>query len=298
MKMLDRTCPICQRGDNSIEFALENFDEQLFGQFAFSSRKVPEYMHYRLLLCTLCDLIYASPVPELSWLVNAYEEAAYDSGEEASFAAGTYATLLPQILRLIPDAQRALDIGTGSGAFLEELLKANFGEVIGVEPSQAPIKAAKENIRPLIRQDVFRASDFESESFSLITCFQTLEHLYDPLCFIKDVADLLKPGGVFYCVIHDHRALSARILGLKSPIFDIEHLQLFSQGSICELLRKNDFEALEVKGIWNVYPVNYWLKLFPLPKPIKKILLNVFRNKRYPIAMPAGNLACIGIKKH
>ncbi len=36
----------------------------------------------------------------------------------------------------------ALDIGTGDGAFLAELLRAGYTDVIGIEPSSAPIEAA------------------------------------------------------------------------------------------------------------------------------------------------------------
>lgn len=70
-------------------------------------------------------------------------------------------------------------------------------------------------IRPLIRHGPFRRKEFALEQFQLATCFQTIEHVYDPLA-----------------LCHDRRALSARLFGLKSPNFDIEHLQLFSARSI------------------------------------------------------------------
>ena len=139
MDMVNRKCPICQENDKTKVFASENFNEQMFDRFAFASRKVPEYMHYRLLLCTQCDLIFASPVPALDWIINEYENADYDSCEEAVFAARTYAELLPTIMRMLPSPRRAMDIGTGSGAFLEELKKIGFREVVGIEPSKAPI---------------------------------------------------------------------------------------------------------------------------------------------------------------
>src|SRR5947209_11259205 len=100
-------------------------------------------MHHRLIVCDRCDLVYANPVPTLDSLSSAYNEAAFDSGEEAACAARTYGSYVPGIMAELPDRTGALDIGTGDGAFLEQLLKRGFRCVMGVEPSQAPIQSAK-----------------------------------------------------------------------------------------------------------------------------------------------------------
>ena len=88
-----------------------------------------------------------------------------------------------------------MHIGTRDGAFLVELLATGFEDVVGIEPSSAPIEAASRSTRPLIRQDIFRGDSFAPESLSLITCFQTIEHLADPLTFCRDAWRTLKPGG-------------------------------------------------------------------------------------------------------
>src|SRR5262249_12036858 len=156
----------------------------------------------------------------------AYHEAAFDSQEEARHAATTYARFLPVIRARLKSFDGALDIGTGEGAFLRELLAAGFTSVSGVEPSAAPIASAGAQIRPLIVHDIFRPAAFAAASLSLVTCFQTLEHLIDPLKMAQAAFAVLKPGGAVFFVSHNRRALSAKLLGLKSPIFDIEHLQL------------------------------------------------------------------------
>ena len=100
-------------------------------------------------------------------------------------------------------------------------------------------------------------------------------------------------------VCHDRRALSARALGRKSPIFDIEHLQLFSPRSLRYLLEHTGYVRVEVKPIFNRYPLRYWTKLFPLPAPIKKPLLGAFGSTRLgsvPVSLPAGNLVAVGYK--
>ncbi len=294
-----RPCPVCSSRDESRVFAVENYDPSRLDEFAFASRKIPEYMHYRLVVCPDCDLLYANPLPTLKALSEAYHEAAFDSVEEAGYAARTYGSFLKGILSNIPDRVGALDIGTGDGAFLEEFLKQGFSKVSGVEPSKAPIQVAKKEIRPLIIQGLFKPKKFKKNSMSLVTCFQTLEHLYAPKEICRDVIQILKPGGAFFVVSHNRRSLSAMVLGLKSPIFDVEHLQLFSNSSIQRMFRETGFKRVKVKSILNLYPVHYWLKLLPFPKALKKFMIPLLKKTGLgyiPIPLPAGNMAVIGYK--
>ena len=257
-------------------------------------------MHYRLIDCPGCDLLYANPLPGEACLADGYTRAAYDSGVESHFAAATYAALLADIAGRLPDRSGALDIGAGDGAFLEELLQQGFDGVVGVEPSQAPIAAARAAVRPLLKEGVFRGDDFAPASLSLVTCFQTLEHLNDPVETTHAVWRLLKPGGAAFFICHDRRAFSARLLGRKSPIFDIEHLQLFSAGSARYLLEQAGFQDVKIMPIINRYPLRYWLRLVPLPNRFKRALTAVLDRLGMgcmAIPMPAGNIAAVGFKR-
>jgi SAM-dependent methyltransferase len=299
MAMIKRACPTCGSGDESTVFAEANFDFARLDRFAFASRKMPEYMHYRLISCPECDLLYANPLPAEEVIVSNYVDADYDSSLEAHYAAVTYAGFLPAIKQHLPDCNGAMDIGAGDGAFIEQLLAHGFRNVVGVEPSKAPIAAAREDIRQLIREGVLRVEDFTPGSFSLLTCFQTLEHLYDPLAICRNTFTMLKKGGAVLFICHNRRSISARLMGVKSPIFDIEHLQLFSPRSAAFLLQKCGFESIEVKVVANCYPLNYWVKLFPFPSRFKSAVINLLDRTgagAIPLAIPAGNIAVIGYK--
>jgi SAM-dependent methyltransferase len=299
MEMISRSCPLCGSSDAGRIFAEANYQLDRLDGFAFASRKMPEYMHYRLVDCPACDLLYANPLPRADFLTQGYSEAAYDSGVEARFAAATYAQLLPRIAARLPDRCGALDIGAGDGAFLEQLLLHGFDQVTGVEPSRAPIAAAREDIRPLLKEGILRGEDFAPGSLSLVTCFQTLEHLPDPKEMTREVHRLLKPGGAAYFICHNRRALSAKLLGRKSPIFDIEHLQLFSPASAAFLLEQAGFGDVQVVTVLNRYPLRYWLRLLPLPQGLKRgliALLDRLGAGGLPVPMPAGNIAIIGFK--
>jgi SAM-dependent methyltransferase len=300
MEMVSRVCPICGSNDRRRVFAEECFDATQWSHFAFASRKLPEYMHYRMIVCPNCDLLYADPVPPLDVLVGEYQLAGYDSAVEAEYAARTYGRLLRGVLGRLPDRIGALDIGAGDGAFLKQLIANGFTGVVGVEPSEAPIAAAEETVRPLIRRGVFRAEDFARESFRLITCFQTIEHLYDPLRVCRDACSLLKEDGALLLVFHNRRAISATILGLRSPIFDIEHLQLFSRRSARVLLQASGCQDVQISTVYNCYPLSYWIKLFPLPRIAKNVATAASERigiGRVAVACPAGNLAAVAFKR-
>lgn len=297
MEMITRNCPLCGSPDSSKVFAEADFSLEKLDRFAFASRKLPEYMHYRLIECPGCDLIYASPVPREEALAEGYSEAAYDSGTEAGYAAASYAELLDLVTARLPDLEGALDIGAGDGAFLKQLMKRGFRNVTGVEPSRAPIAAAPEEVRPLLREGMFRGSDFAPRSLSLVTCFQTLEHLADPLVMAREARQLLKPGGAVFFICHSRRAWSARLFGLKSPIFDIEHLQLFSPCSARSLLERTGFTDIRVTPVLNRYPLRYWLRLLPLPRRFKPSLIKAVDRAGVGslcIPIPAGNIAVFG----
>src|ERR1019366_716282 len=128
---------------------------------------------------------------------------------------------------------------------------------------------------------------------------QTIEHLSDPASVVREAWRILKPGGAIFLIGHNRRAWSARILGRRSPIFDIEHLQLFSPQSLKCLLRSAGFRRISVSPFLNRYPLSYWSQLFPLAGRMKKITLNLLRSSgagRLMIPLPAGNISAVAFK--
>ena len=160
--------------------------------------------------------------------------------------ARSYARELRRIASALPSRDGALDIGAGDGAFLEQLLANGFSSVVGLEPSTAPIDQARPELRALLREGFFEGGDFQDASLSLITCCQTLEHTDDPLGLCNSAFRILKPGGALFTIAHDSRALSAKLLGARSPIYDIEHLQLHSRRSLHFMLEHAGFERIDV----------------------------------------------------
>lgn len=292
-----RSCPVCGSGDDSHVVAESNVDHERLGPFAFASRKTPELMRHRLVECPACDALYASPAPSAPVLADAYEHAAYDSAEEARYAAATYGRLVRRLLPRLPRSGGALDVGAGDGAFLAELLRLGFDDVVGVEPSAAPIEAASPPLRERIRRGVFREADFEAGRFRLITAFQTLEHVPDPLELAGAARALLRPGGALLVVCHDRRATVNRLMGLSSPVYDVEHLQLFSPRSLRGLFERAGLVSVELNRVTNRYPLGYWLRLAPLPG--RRWLIAAAERSHLgslPLGLRVGNLAAVGFR--
>lgn len=300
MMNIPRPCPVCHAGADQASLFLENsIDPAKLSGFSFSSRKAPEYMSHRLVQCAVCDLVYADQPPDADELARAYHQADYDSSEEANDAAAAYTLAAQPALKQMKARQRALEIGTGTGIFLDCLKSEGFTELVGVEPSSAAIKAAPEHRRTWIREGVFEEADFQPESFDLVCCFMTLEHVRDPRVIAEAALRLLRPGGVFVAVTHDYRSPVNRLLGKRSPIIDIEHMQLFSAPSVRQLLEGSGYEKVTVNAFVNRYRLAYWFRLAPLPAGFKSGITRILRMlgiDRIRLGMNVGNLFVAGFK--
>jgi SAM-dependent methyltransferase len=294
----ERACPVCH-GRKFTPFADERIDPRQVNALTYSSRKTPEFMCLRLVQCSCCDLVYAPSPPAEDFLKTAYSEAGFDSGPEAVAAALSYAAAMTPYVERLPGRNAAVDVGAGSGPLLPWLKARGFEPVIGIEPSRAAIEAAPKEIKAMLREGMFSVDLLQENTPSLICSFMTLEHMADPKCFIDRAFQLLEVSGGLAVVVHNWRAPLNRLLGLRSPIIDIEHLQLFSPRSLRSLLERSGFESIEIHPIRNAYPLRYWLRLTPLPRPLKTALLRTLELLGLAdrvIALSVGNILAFGIK--
>ncbi|WP_428333984.1 class I SAM-dependent methyltransferase [Novosphingobium sp.] len=274
-----RPCPICRDDAVAVApFLADSVRVNSVTGSSFASRKSPEYMSHAMQRCTRCDLVFVDRPPNQNDLALSYHAADYDSAEEAEHAADSYAEAIrPVLARLDGRMDAALEIGTGTAAFLARLHDAGFRKVVGVEPSIAAINAARPERRDWIREGIFEEADFAPESFDLITCFMTLEHVLEPGDLVASALRLLRPGGAFVGVTHDYRGWVNRLLGTRSPIVDIEHMQLFSAASAGALLTTRGFEDVGVRGFANAYRPSYWMRLLPIHEGVKRAAIRTIK---------------------
>lgn len=94
--------------------------------------------------------------------------------------------------------KRALDVGCAYG-FVIDLLERLQYEAIGIDISKYAILRGEGEKKNLLVSDASYCP-FRAFSFELITCFEVLEHLQNPMLALHSFQKLLKPQGVLLAI--------------------------------------------------------------------------------------------------
>ncbi len=158
-------------------------------------------------------------------------------------------------LGLVEDVRRArepvtklLDIGAGTGGFLEAFHKAS------PQTSLAAVEAspeARENLRNRLPDFQFPVDTADAiadidETYEVITLLQTLEHVFDPLTVCRQIHDLLTPGGVFLVTVPNRYSYRVLRRGTSETwcFSNSTHLQFFSSATLPHMLRLAGFKQV------------------------------------------------------
>lgn len=295
-------CAICQTVGNSALVYKPNFSGETIDEQAFSARRFyDKKIHFRIVRCLSCGLLRSDPIASSRFIETLYEKSKFQYGEQTQNLNTTYGAYLLRTVPYAPSREALLDIGCGSGFFLEKALQLGFKNVYGVEPSEDAIHKASPHIQPHILHGFFNGNMYNQEKlFDVICMFQVLEHFLDPDKVIKDCFNVLKPGGCVLAINHDVHALVTRLLGKTSPVIDIEHMYFFDKKTTRLLFERNGFVVRDIFSVTNTHALGYLLSLIPL-KPIwlKDALLGVAKKLHIdtlPIAIPIGNMGIIAQK--
>jgi hypothetical protein len=121
----------------------------------------------------------------------------------------------------------------------------------------------------------------------------------DPNTVAHAALRLLRPGGAFVTVTHDYHSLVNRLLGKRSPIIDIEHLQLFSNRSLQYMFQHTGFVKCSARAFVNSYSLQYWVRLAPMPGELKNAaasMLHTIGAHKVKLGVNVGNLIAAGFK--
>jgi SAM-dependent methyltransferase len=293
-------CAICGTPGNAEQLYPATLTADAFTAAVFSARRLPDRVHYRLVTCRACGLVRSDPVLGGAGLAKLYAASTFEYADELDGLRATYGRALAKVAELTPDRAGLLDIGTGSGFVLELARDTGWSDVRGVEPSVDAIAKASPDIRPLIAVDVMRAGLFEAGSFDAVTMFQVLDHMPDPAGLLEECRRVLRPEGVVLAFNHNVSAWSARLLGERSPIIDVEHTYLYSPRTMRRLFHQAGYEVASVTPARNTYSVSYLAQLLPLPSRPKAGLLARLRGSRagaLRATVPLGNLCLIACRR-
>lgn len=292
MTFLTKHCLLCGANERIQELYPRTFSPEDLTPEVFSARRVTEHFHYAIVRCLNCGLIFSREILPDETLASLYAQSTVTFAEYTDIIRRDYWRCIAPYLDGSPK-EAALEIGCSNGFFLEELLSRGFGTVAGCEPSIEAKARSSPAVRDAITTEFFREGLYGRETFDLVCSFQTLDHLSDPVSVLRTSRDILKPGGLVYFITHNTDGLQAKLLGEKSPIIDVEHIYLFNKRTMRRLLDQCGFEVLAVSDVKNNYPLDYWLRMFPMAGRRKDRLRALFRSIGLgSVAVPlrAGNM--------
>jgi SAM-dependent methyltransferase len=108
----------------------------------------------------------------------------------------------------VPPAARWLDIGCGTGALTETILRcASPTQVGGIDPSEGYLALARERVRdPRVRFDVGDARHLfvESARYDAVVSALVLNFIPDPPAGVAEMARVVRPGGIVAGYVWDY----------------------------------------------------------------------------------------------
>jgi 2-polyprenyl-3-methyl-5-hydroxy-6-metoxy-1,4-benzoquinol methylase len=144
---------------------------------------------------------------------------------------------------------RILDIGCGTGAFLHTMKKSGW-EVTGLEPDETARKNCLGNygITARLPDELF---SLPAQSFDAITMWHVLEHVHQLQPYIKQMYQLLKPGGVLIIAVPNYTSYDARVYKNFWAAWDVpRHLYHFSPVAMKRLLGAHQFQTGKTSPMW------------------------------------------------
>ncbi len=291
-------CPICDTSGNSKIIFPSSIGIATFNADVFSARRLPDRQHYQWVRCLSCGLLRSDPVIEVN-LTQLYEESRFDYSSEVNGLKKTYLGLVRKAIGKKAPTRSIFEVGGGNGFFLEAAKDFGFKKIAGVEPSRAALNAAREDIKPFLISSIMSNSVLPKNSFQVGAMFHTLDHLQDPIQTLKDCLDALEPGGTLIVAVHNERSWSARLLGMRSPIIDVEHTYLYSLNTGVQILEKVGFKNVRSGTYNNCYSLAYILHLLPISRKFKKFVLESWIGNllsKVKIILPLGNMWISGNK--
>lgn len=220
-------CPVC--GSLRSTLYLDG-DDELSPESVGSSRT--KLSHGRILKCSDCGLAFRAHRPspeELALLYRSASDEVYEA--ELPNRRRTAARHKQLVERYRPEAGRILDVGCASGLFLKAMADAGW-QVFGVEPSSSQFERARKLLGEDAQLRQCTLQEAELPKVDVITLWDVLEHVDDPVGFTQQCASHLDPGGLLIVNVPRIDSPMAHLLGERWPLLLAEHLNYFTKQSL------------------------------------------------------------------
>lgn len=207
---------------------------------------------------------------------------------------GLHESLIPKLLALCDRDAAVLDVGSGTGAWLDRLARHGFSDLTGVDKDVDQVTAASSHF---LQCDLDSMFDWPvpERAYRLITAIELIEHLSNIGHFLDQVKKLLDPNGFLLITTPNILSIAARmrhflLADMKQfgDLGDQTHLFPVVLGTFPRLLERHDLELIECWG----YPGNGETLT---SRPIANFVTTLFRLfLREPIP---GDVLCMLIRR-
>ncbi|PWK17848.1 2-polyprenyl-3-methyl-5-hydroxy-6-metoxy-1,4-benzoquinol methylase [Arcicella aurantiaca] len=234
-----KNCPVCQN-NTFVEFLKVQ-------DFTVSQEK------FSIQECKSCGFKFTNPRPEIAKIGDYYKAESYISHTNTSkgLISKLYHSVRKYTLKgklnlinsLIPQKGKLLDVGCGTGMFLN-VCREDGWKVNGIEPDNGARQIAEEINKATIKTEIL--SSFQNETFDIITMWHVLEHVH----LLNETVDWLKERlsdkGYLIIAVPNHESKDAEIYQEHWAAYDVpRHLYHFSQKSIKQLFEQKGFSLKE-----------------------------------------------------
>jgi len=162
-----------------------------------------------------------------------------------------------KIIKKLKKKGKFLDIGCGLGLGVELALKEGF-DVWATDISSYAVEFIKQKFNiPCYKGEIENIS-LPENFFDVIYIHHVLEHIIDPVKFLKKTKKFLKKDGIILIAVPNVKSIYFKIYKKNFPIFQKEHLWYFDIFSLRKMLNKVNLKlyyyttvlALETQGGW------------------------------------------------
>ena len=205
-----------------------------------SLKQLEEYKSSYLCKCLSCSFVFANKIPttlELELHYQGYTRDDYLS----PITIKRYHELLDQFENY-RKTNKLLDVGCGIGYFLEEAKKRGW-EVYGTEYTEEAIEICS-NKGISMQKGVLAPSNYDLESFDIITSFEVIEHINNPREELDNFHKLLRKGGITYVTTPNFNSiLRYRLKSAYNVICYPEHLSYYTPKTLKKVFIQSGLKA-------------------------------------------------------
>ena len=173
--------------------------------------------------------------------------SSYKGGYRFDEEAKIYFSIFLDGLKRQKNRGSVFEVGAAYGYFSKMSEKEGY-DVVALDISQHACKLAKNNGIVIIRADAENLP-IRHETFDTVASLNLVEHLHNPLIFLKEAYRILKPHGLIYIVTPNLRGIGKIVHRKNWPEFkDETHVNLFTPRRIRENLSEAGFGRISIKS--------------------------------------------------